>query len=266
MSFEADLRLAIETRSHSAFEELLSSVEPDTKSAQTVLEAVLAHGDERCLVALADRGMLYESEFGPPLVAVLRVRNYALIPALVRLGCDPNAVVSGITILGCAALIGSVEAVRSLVYCGANVGTVPEGCTGTAMIAAASNKNFAVVQLLVEKFGANVHPADKATGNTAMLEAASLDYMDIVRYLIGHGAESYVCNKRGLSLLYFCLVYDTSLSDVRAFIRKGADRCLVQQPTAAAKFWSKLCRLPTTSKRLEIAGDLLTGLLPAFLP
>ena len=74
---------------------------------------------------------------------------------------------------------------------------------GDTVLHYAASGDIGIAQLLV---GANVNAQNKL-GLTPLMQAASNNRPELVRYLLGHGADSAVQDSRGRTALDFAKVY-----------------------------------------------------------
>jgi len=114
-----------------------------------------------------------------------------------------------------AAALGHAEIVGVLLDYGAEVGTTI-GHGMTALMAAASEGNDDVVQLLVDRGGVEELDRVDASGNTALLHAARAGNISTMRVLVGHGASIDVYNRLGETVWHHAIHRDSDEDFLRA--------------------------------------------------
>jgi ankyrin repeat protein len=173
------------------------------------LELLLRHGAKACA---ADRdGMT-------PLMGAVRVEHRGIVQKLVTIGCDLNAKnKQGQTALMIAASGGDAEIGGILRQAGAK-----ESPDSALMFAVGSDNVSAVLQAITQ--GANVNAAADELGWTPLLMASRAGYTDLVRALLGHGADPNARDKvKGYG--DSCLMQAAAkghVEIVKDLIRKGA--------------------------------------------
>jgi len=84
---------------------------------------------------------------------------------------------------------------------------------------AASHNDMAMVKYLVEERGATVY---KKSGPTALHEAARLGNLEMMNYLLDHGANVNAKEKRGTTPLVYA-VFTSKMEVVECLVEHGAD-------------------------------------------
>lgn len=142
-------------------------------------------------VSDADRSR-YELETASPLVLkAVQAATAGEVPVLQELiakGFDLNTRLLGMDLLTFAAGEGHLEAVRVLLDAGADLNS--EGFALSPLRIAADKEHLDVVRLLVER-GARID-AQAPDGWTALVWAASSGHAELVRYLLGMGANAHL--------------------------------------------------------------------------
>jgi len=114
-----------------------------------------------------------------------------------------------------AAALGHTKIVGELLDYGAEVGTtISHGMT--ALMAAASEGNDDVVELLVARGGKDELDRVDASGNTALLHAARAGNVSTMRTLISHGALMDVRNRLGETVWHHAIRRDDGDDFLRA--------------------------------------------------
>ena len=120
------------------------------------------------------------------------------VDLFIRLGADVNAHHGkhGYTPLHSAVGCGNLEACRSLLAAGANVGALEvDGLTPLHKVAHAPRNRHDLVDLLVAN-GADIHANDEH-GNTPLHNAARHSNGEVAQALIAHGADMEARNHKG---------------------------------------------------------------------
>jgi hypothetical protein len=103
----------------------------------------------------------------------------------------------GFTPLVIAARNGHLEVVEYLVEHGANINNAANGRDKSALLAASYGRHLDVVEYLLNK-GANIN-AQAFNGYTPLNDAASIGDFQVVKYLVDHGADPRIRDKKGLT-------------------------------------------------------------------
>ena len=148
-----------------------------------------------------------------------------VVQYLVAHGADVNHVSrdkGGDTVLGIAAYAGHLDIVKYLVSAGANI-NLPDGKDGeTPLILANVDNNKFVVQFLVTQH-AQVDATDN-NGYTALCLAAAYDHLDMVQYLVAHGADvNHVSRDKGGDTVLGIAANNGHLDIVKYLVSAGAN-------------------------------------------
>jgi ankyrin repeat protein len=194
----------------------------------TLLEAV-RKGDLQQVLALLDKGVDVncrgEHEY-TPLIAAARYSRIEIAQALCDRGADVKADADidwqqeewGFTPLLWAARNCHVDMAELLISKGAAVGRQGRG-GDIPLIIAARRDCLPLAKMFISK-GAAVDAVDEENGDTALIEAVSGGYLDLVEYLIGKGANTGTKSQGGRSLLMLA-TYRGHFAEVRYFYEKG---------------------------------------------
>ena len=115
---------------------------------------------------------------------------------------------------------GYTEIVTWLVGQGANVEAV-DGDGRKALWHASCSRHVNIVTVLIERGGANTLGGSDPQSPTALMAAASKGHVDVVGYLMDHGAD-YTVRCQGDNALYYATMYN-QLKVVKVLIEKGMD-------------------------------------------
>ena len=133
----------------------------------------------------------------------IQKKDTVLASKLISQGSDPNQKdENGTTLLMTASRFSEVDIARFLINHGATINQPrsPKGRTNL-MVACAYYSGINMVQLLVEK-GADVNlTADD--GSTALMLASAFEKLDVVNFLLAHGANASMKDKAGKTALDF---------------------------------------------------------------
>ncbi|KAL3086864.1 hypothetical protein niasHT_030943 [Heterodera trifolii] len=137
----------------------------------------------------------------------------------------------GISLLHFFAKDGNFEYCRKLVDKGINVNQQTADCCGgsTPLLLACENGHLDIVELLVEKGGADFEIADSADGDTPLMCAVMERNLPIIDYLVKKGASTDRTNKKGISPLHYAAKIGT-FEVCKLLLASGAN---VNQQTTA---------------------------------
>lgn len=142
-----------------------------------------------------------------------------------------------ISYLGCAAVIGSMETVKTLVEHGAGINGLSSQTT-PVHVACYVNK-IDVVRFLVEN-GADINRPDNS-GCTCLMD--SVRNMELSRFLIEQGAAINAVDEQGYTALHSAIVGDYFVS-VQLLIEHGADPLITNEDGDDALQRAALCDNP----------------------
>ncbi|KAL3106750.1 hypothetical protein niasHT_017805 [Heterodera trifolii] len=141
-----------------------------------------------------------------PLIYAAMEQNWMVFDYLVEKGAKiARTNKQGISLLHFIAKDGNFEYCKKLVDKGINVNQQTADCCGgsTPLHLACENGHLDIVELLVEKGGADFEIADSVDGDTPLMCAVMERDLAIIGYLIKKGASTDRTNKKGISPLHY---------------------------------------------------------------
>lgn len=174
------------------------------------LHAAAANGDVAAiekLIAEGEKPNLQDANSRTPLIVAAFRRQHAAARALLRLGANPNALdVQHYDILTIAAVQNDLEMLQIALEGGASVKNITSEYNGTALISAAHLGHIEIVRALI----AAKAPLDHVNnlGWTALIEAVVLgngskNHIDTVEALVKAGADVDIKDRRGVTALEY---------------------------------------------------------------
>jgi ankyrin repeat protein len=172
------------------------------------LHAAAANGDVaeiEKLIGEGERPNIQDANSRTPLHVAAFRKHYEAVRTLLRLGANPNARdMQGFDILTLAAVNNDMELLRSALAGGANVGQVTGPLDGTALISAAHLGHVEVVRALI----AAKAPLDHVNrmGWTALIVAVLLgnnskEHIETVELLVKAGGDAEIKDRNGMTAL-----------------------------------------------------------------
>jgi serine/threonine-protein phosphatase 6 regulatory ankyrin repeat subunit B len=207
----------------------LSSYGQDPQNKPDEILQAVKMGDLQKVLALLDQGVDVNSRGEhqyTPLIAAAKYDRMEIAQALCDRGADVNAAADidfmekewGYTPLLWAANNCYVDMAELLINEGADVRQRGRG-GDLPLIFAARRDCLPLVKLFISN-GADVDAVDEENGETALIEAVSGGYLNLVDYLIGKGADTGIKSQGGRSLLMLA-AYRGHYAEVRYFHEKG---------------------------------------------
>jgi ankyrin repeat protein len=172
------------------------------------LHAAAANGDAaeiEKLIGEGERPNIQDANSRTPLHVAAFRKHYEAVRTLLRLGANPNARdMQGFDILTLAAVNNDMELLAIALAGGANAGQVTGPMDGTALISAAHLAHVEVVRALI----AAKAPVDHVNrmGWTALIVAVLLGnnskgHIETVELLVKAGADTEIKDRRGMTAL-----------------------------------------------------------------
>jgi ankyrin repeat protein len=172
------------------------------------LHAAAANGDVaeiEKLIGEGERPNIQDANSRTPLQVAAFRKHYEAVRTLLRLGANPNARdMQGFDILTLAAVNNDMELLRIALEGGANVGQVTGPLDGTALISAAHLGHVEVVRALI----AAKAPLDNVNrmGWTALIVTVLLgnnskEHIETVEALVKAGADTEIKDRNGMTAL-----------------------------------------------------------------
>jgi uncharacterized protein len=159
-----------------------------------------------------------------PLHYAVFYNNMAVVEYLVSQSVQLNQMdLSGLTALAWAVERQNLPLVRYLLECQAHA-DIRDNTGATALHKAVLKGNMGIVRALVELGHANVNikTKEEAGANTPLHEASASGALDVVAYLLDHGADPLAKNAQGRTPLYRAVVKN-KVDVVRLLVQRGAD-------------------------------------------
>ena len=189
---------------------VLSQTAPTERDLQVYagLHAAAANGDvaeiER-LIAEGENPNLQDASSRTPLIVAAFRRHHAAVQALLRLGANPNARdAQRYDIVTIASVQNDIEMLKFALAGGASARNITSQYDGTALIAAAHLGHVDIVRTLIEAKA----PLDHVNnlGWTALIEAVVLgnggkNHIDTVEALVKAGADVDIKDRHGSTAL-----------------------------------------------------------------
>lgn len=171
---------------------------------------------------------------GLPLYSAAFADNLPMVELLIEAGADPNAIVvlhhetgRASTPLRVAAELKHQDIMNFLLDHGGDVGVEVKSGTTSLMIAAMTGRPTIVADVLDSKPALNAHADflffnDRA-GKTALMIAAERGFRDVVRLLLGAGANPNASSRNGMTALHSAAWSAKDVEIVELLIAHGAD-------------------------------------------
>jgi ankyrin repeat protein len=193
------------------------------------LHAAAAEGDvatiER-LIAAGEKPNVQDSRSRTPLIVAAFRRQHDAAQALLRLGANPNAHdTDGYDALAIAVSNNDLDMVRIMIEGGANVQAKTGFDNGSALITAAQLGQVEIVRALIEAKADIDHP--NARGWTALTTAVvagtgGKDHLAIVEALVKAGADGDIKDRAGLKAIDYAR--RRGYTDMVPILEKAAGR------------------------------------------
>lgn len=190
-----------------------------TDNGETALDVAIARGHEKIVRCLVEAGADVEAVTATnstPLIEAIQHGYTQIITYLLEKGANPERGRYYASPLYYAAKKGNVDAVKCLIAHGANIDGVGDPLF-TPLAAACFHGKKHVVEYLVEH-KADIHKKCRFFKSSLVHMATSMGHIDIVKYLLDHGADISIVDAKGRTPL--ALAKEREHTEIVAYLER----------------------------------------------